>query len=200
MSTRTDTRSEGQPQRQDHWAHEGVYVMSWEQLGWALAGLTDDIIHSGFQPEAIVPIALGGLVPGMHFHHVFPDAEIHPVRVRRTVSTDIYSPKTSPALEAWDSWNPDALCGKRVLVVDDVVGTGETMHFVSRMLRQANVERIVECSLVCNLKVQSQPEFTAFVVDDWVVFPWEVQPALAEHVRLPLEGVSDYRGRHSEPT
>ena len=79
-----------------------------------------------------------------------------------------------------------ALCGKRVLIIDEVWDTGQTMMAVRRRVREAGGHPTVA---VLHYKpthstVDGEPDFWAAETDKWVVYPWDPdrQELLPSHV------------------
>ena len=95
---------------------------------------------------------------------------LYVVRVRRTTSDAIYSEKQEPALQVLTPIPP----GARVLVVDDIVGTGVTARLVTEHLETLGVRQLRFAALARNAKAATfTPDFCPLEVDNWVVFPWE---------------------------
>ena len=65
----------------------------------------------------------------------------------------------------------------RVLVVDDICGTGATLHTVVASLDAlANPALIRTVALCRNAGSSYEPDHWVWDVDDWVAFPWEPAP------------------------
>jgi len=163
------------------WTRKAIYVMTWEQVGDALETLANRIAAIGFEPDALVPIAVGGLVPAAYFHHRYPTADVLPIRVRRTASHALYSDKIPPEITTWFTGGPDAIRDKRILIVDDVNGSGATLRSVRTFVQQAGARSAVACVLASNTRSDDREAYSAFEVDDWVVFPWESRSETSQH-------------------
>lgn len=83
--------------------------------------------------------------------------------------------------------------GLRLLVCDDIYGTGATIHAVSTALAEAVYPRRVRTVTLCrNEGAIDFPDLWLWNVRDWVVFPWEQPPSSAALVR-PLPHASHLR-------
>lgn len=112
------------------------------------------------------------------------------LRARHNLSDDIYLPASGDVQIGADQTGAlaPAVTGRRVIVTDDICGTGATLTAVmDRMpgLHPAEVRSVVLC----------RSEAAAFTPDawiwdtrDWVIFPWN-DPAgqPTEMLRLPIE-------------
>lgn len=160
------------------WARAGCYVMEWDDFGRCVEVLRAQVDDSGFAPTAICAIARGGLLPAAYLATTLAVERSSSVRVRRTVDDTRYAAKVPPepvpvhALEL----RPD----DRLLVVDDIVGTGATAEVVLEALRPRCGE-VRLATLVRNHLAPEVADYCAAVIDDWIIFPWE--PAM--HDRPP---------------
>lgn len=62
-----------------------------------------------------------------------------------------------------------------VLIVDDIWGTGATMKAASGALAELGGRPVVSFTLCRNTGSVETPDFWAWDVDTWVVFPWEAR-------------------------
>lgn len=74
-----------------------------------------------------------------------------------------------------------ALAGRpagRVLVADDICGSGHTLSAVSRALTAKHGTACIRAAVLCrNAGSAVDPDTWAWDVADWVSFPWEPEPA-----------------------
>lgn len=103
----------------DH-RHTGVTEITWERFGGLCKGLA--LAVAPYDPEIIVGIAKGGVLPGAVVASLLR-REFYPVRLSRRRDDRIV--RDTPALL---TPMPEAVAGKRVLVVDEISATGETLR------------------------------------------------------------------------
>ncbi|MFH9069081.1 phosphoribosyltransferase [Streptomyces alboflavus] len=155
------------------WSRQGPYLLDWASFGVLVDDLADQVRADGFVPDAVLALARGGLTPAGHLTCALDVPVTHVVRVRRTADDSRYATKNPPVI---DSATPLPLgAGRRVLVVDDIVGTGETAAVVLGHLAAAGVaaDDVRFAAVVRNHQSSYVPEYCAAVIDDWIVFPWE---------------------------
>ncbi len=63
--------------------------------------------------------------------------------------------------------------GKRVLLVDDVCDTGETLKAAKELLKQYNPSNVIVATLFVKPSCEERPEVWVEESDEWVEFPWE---------------------------
>jgi hypoxanthine phosphoribosyltransferase len=145
-----------------------LIVVSWEALDELVARLADRV---GRDHDLVLAITRGGLVPaGMLAYRL----DLREILVAGAV---FYRPEGGTHDAPVIGHFPDAtlLAGQRVLVVDEVWETGETMTEVLGRVRAAGGTPV---SAVIHYKpgrsrVGGAPDHYAATVDDWVVYPYK---------------------------
>lgn len=120
-----------------------------------------------FQPEVLIGIARGGLT----LSHAI--AEGLNIRNIQTLSTELYD-----TTKKRDALSIKGFCefgdAKRVLVVDDIADSGETLKAIMEMLhtRHPKVE-FKTATLFYKKTSVYEPDFWINEADDWIDFFWE---------------------------
>lgn len=153
------------------WQRSVLYLLTWDGFDQAMQRLAEDVRGEGVPVDCVVGISRGGLIPAVALSHVLGVEQMRIVSVARNVGSGQYLDKQHPVVH-W-MFDREELRDKRVLVVDDVAGSGETLAHV-----RAEVDAV--CSEPCRTAVivrmrrgSSAPDLAAVELDDWVVFPWE---------------------------
>ncbi len=144
--------------------------ISWDKLEGLAAQLARAIKASGFKPDYLVGIAMGGLIP------LALVAERLKVKNVATVSARSYDEKTKKRGKLVISHVPRLQArGKKILLVDEIADTGETFKAVSKVLRKkCGAGDIKTAAIVVNTtRCRILPDFSVMNVDRWVVFPWD---------------------------
>lgn len=152
------------------WNHRHIYVLSWNKFEESIQSLLDKIVNSEYTPDAIVSIAKGGLVIGTKLAHLFDAQEFGIIYIKRNQTSDLFSIRKSPELY-WEKITD--ITDLNVLIVDDIVGSGDTMKIATEIVKGYNPRSIRTLGLVVNKNAGSYPDFFDIEVDDWIVFPWE---------------------------
>jgi hypoxanthine phosphoribosyltransferase len=137
-------------------------------------------------PEVIVGIARGGvpLARLLAARFSVPAVEL---TARHNRSDDIYLPATGQVALPDE---PDAALaahqGARVLLVDDICGTGSTYRAAVRWLAAQLAPAAVRTAALCRSKAAAfTPDTWVWDMLDWVVFPWNEPAQTSEDLIVP---------------
>jgi len=140
----------------------GVRELTWLEFGEVVRDLAARI-SAAFQPDVILGLARGGIVVGGALAAPL-DAEFLPVRVEKR-ARDRRSVPTFRVPEAR---------GRKVLVVDDVTNSGNTLEKAKALARRSGAKEVQAAALVVR-PGGSHPEWFAFETAQLMVFPWDYQ-------------------------
>jgi len=143
-------------------------VLSWEALDGLVARLAE---QTGRDFDVVLAIARGGLVPAGMLAYRLNLREI------LVVGAEFYRAEGGTHDRPLVGRLPagELLAGRRVLVVDEVWETGETMTEVLARLRASGANPV---SAVLHYKptrsrVSGAPDHHAAIVDGWVTYPYK---------------------------
>ncbi|NLA37677.1 MAG: phosphoribosyltransferase [Actinobacteria bacterium] len=158
---------------------EAVVDGAREELDYATFGLavrevSQQVVDSGYEPDWIVAIARGGLLIGGAVSYALSCKNIGVVNVEFYSDVDerLQVPvMLPPALNLAD------LQDTKLLIVDDVADTGETLKLVVDTC--APVVQEIR-SLVIYEKPRSliRPDYAWKQTDEWINFPWSTEAPL----------------------
>jgi hypoxanthine phosphoribosyltransferase len=147
-----------------------------ELLTWTEVDKLIDVLVPQFRGEfdAMVIITRGGIIPGGLL------SEVLNIKTILTASVDFPEQTSKAALLAWPNFlqfpEDTLLKGKRILVVDDVWGSGRTITAVkNRILGAEGLPEL--CVLHYNpyrsLFGTTRPEYYGAITDARIIYPWE---------------------------
>ena len=160
--------------------HEKGFHVSWDQLhrdARALAWRLDGKGPLDGEWKALVAITRGGLAPAMII------ARELDIRKVDTISVKSYDFQEQAEAEILKDVDRDLIGqGDGVLVIDDLVDTGNTLEVVRKMIPNAHFATLYA-------KPKGAPLVDSFITevsqDTWIFFPWD----------LALQYVEPYRGK-----
>ena len=157
-------------------------ILSWEDLFWDIVELGRLIKESGFKPDVLVAVARGGWVVG----RVLSDLLEVEVALGLTIKfyTGIDERDRRPRIVQPLGVN---LEDKNVLLVDDIVDTGETLWLARTHVLSKGASEVRTATPYVKPWARHKPDYYVKVVDKWVVFPYEYVETLKA---VASEGVS----------
>ena len=121
-----------------------------------------------YKPEAIVGLLRGGVIPARIFCDYFNvtlDFFAIDVKLYNGIGERMEEPKIR-------EFEEDLIRGNRILVVDDIADSGDTMRAVLNHLRTENIK---SATLYYKGTTKIKPDYYAEIVEEntWLNFPWE---------------------------
>lgn len=153
------------------WRQQRIYALSWLRFDELIMELASDMRLGGF--DAIVGIAKGGLIPAVRLAHLLDLPYAGTIAIKHNFNNEPFPTRSGAILSSVEL---QAIQQARILLVDDIVGSGQTLTLAVETLRAKGFNNLKSMSLAVNVQSTVRPEFFAIEVDDWLVFPWEMQP------------------------
>lgn len=149
-------------------------VLTWDRFGEAARSLAVDVAASGYEPQVVLAIARGGLLPASAVAYALDVKNVLTMNVEFYTGVDerLPVPVMLPPLPRQVD-----LAGARVLVVDDVADTGETLRLVLDFCAE-HVEQVRSAVLYAKPRSVVDPDFVWRRTDRWVNFPWSTLPTV----------------------
>ncbi|MCE4616403.1 MAG: hypothetical protein F7C09_04985 [Aeropyrum sp.] len=146
---------------------ELMYI-SWDDVDEAVREVAASIRRSGFEPNVIVGILRGGVVPARLLADELGVEDIGIVEVKLYTSIGVRKPR--PYIR-----QPLVLevRGRNVLVVDDVSDSGLTLQYAIEAVDLYMPSQVKTATLYIKPWTSLIPDYYARSVDKWIVFPWE---------------------------
>jgi hypoxanthine phosphoribosyltransferase len=149
----------------DYTTRKGIHPISWEDFHGICKALAKAVF--GFHPEIILAVGRGGYYPGTLLAHLL-QVEIYPVRISRRVN-DVVQFK-SPQ---WLVEPPPLVKGHRILVVDEICGSGETLTMVRKKAESLGVKEVRSAVMYAHTWGVSLPDYIGLVTDALLLNPWD---------------------------
>jgi len=143
-------------------------TMSWYDVEKAVTALATTLERE-FVPDMIVGIARGGLIPAVRLSHLLGDKLLRMIHIKFYKGVNLR--RERPELLADVGKLP-----KKVLLVDDVADTGETLEFVLKHVKEKGANEVRVATIAYKPKSRVKPDYYVFETDKWIVFPWEEMP------------------------
>ena len=148
----------------DYTTRTGVEAVSWERFATLAARLAE--LVEPLAPEIILGVARAGLFPATAVACALR-RELFPVRVTRRLNDEVRF--QSPV---WRTPVPAEVAGRRVIVIDEMADSGETLRLVAEAARAAGATHVATAALVAHSWASPAPDAVSLVTDAFVIFPW----------------------------
>ncbi len=178
------------------------YTVSWEEAYRLARILAHKIKSSGFQPDIIVGIARGGLVPARAICDFLLQKNLVSMKVEHWgIASTLGKAKIKVYI-------PIDISGKKVLIVDDVADTGDTFSETMDYVKSLAPEEVRTAVLQYKTCSTFAPDYWAEKLEGWkwIIYPWAiyedltgfiekvlVQPMTSEDIRKALKSNFDIR-------
>jgi hypoxanthine phosphoribosyltransferase len=156
-------------------------VPTWRQIYSMLLSQAEEIRKSSFKPDKIIAVSRGGWLPARVLSDLL-ETGVGSVGVEFYVG--VAETRKAPVLAQGVSV---VVAGKKVLVVDDVADSGESLKLVKVHVSQQGAKEIRVATVYCKPWSVAKPDYYARETRRWVVFPWEIK----ETVRKIVEKYGD---------
>ena len=144
---------------------QGVHPVSWEDFHGICKGLAQAV--SSYSPEIILAIGRGGYYPGTLLAHML-QVEIYPIRLSRRVNDIVKYKKPR-----WYIKPPRAVLDQRVLIVDEICGSGETIRMVKEKVEARGAKDIRSAVLYAHTWGVAVPDYIGLISDALILNPWD---------------------------
>lgn len=154
----------------------GALELSWELFGELCRALALKVVRE-YDPEIVVGIAAAGVIPGAVVAAML-QREFYAIKITRRGSEEGIRARPEILSAA-----PPQLAGRRVLLVDEICDSGETMRMALAAARDVGPAEIRTATSLVR-KGAWHPDYYALEADGVVVFPWDREVLDMEEMRL----------------
>ncbi len=149
----------------DYSTRAGVRPISWDDFHGLVKALA--VAVAPWRPEVVLPVLRGGAYPGALLAHIL-QVEVYPVRLTRR-QDDVVVRETP----LWLVEPPAAVAGRRVLVVDEMCSTGETLRLVRERALALGAAEARTATLYAHTWGADAVDYTGLITEELVLNPWD---------------------------
>ncbi len=145
-----------------------VDLVSWETVYHLSRALSKKILESGYKPDLVIGLARGGWVPARNL------CDFMGIKDLVSLKTEHWGITASPDGKAILKFplNVD-ITGKKVLVVDDITDTGESMILGAKHIKSLGPAEIKTATLHHVEGSKFLPDYVAQEISwKWMLYPW----------------------------
>jgi hypoxanthine phosphoribosyltransferase len=155
---------------------EGSFELSWELFGELCRALALRVAQD-YDPEVVVGIAAAGVIPGAVIAAML-EREFFAIKITRR-ENDTGRRGRPEVLSA----APPQLAGRRVLLVDEICDSGDTLRLALAAVRDVGPTDVRTATSLIHVGGY-EPDFYALAAEGTVIFPWDREVLDEESGRL----------------
>lgn len=144
---------------------EDVLDLSWELFGELCRALAVRVAGD-YEPDVIIGIAAAGVIPGAVVAAMLRK-EFHSIKITRR--GDEVGVRQRPEIL---SAAPPEVAGQRVLLVDEICDSGETLRLALAAVRDVGPSEVRTATSLIR-EGGYEPDYYALATDATVIFPWD---------------------------
>ncbi len=145
-----------------------IETPSWNQIHVLLVQLAEKIKESGFNPDIIVGVARGGWIPARIMSDMLENHKL--ANISAEFYVNIGKTKQQPVITQPIS---TTVKNMKVLVVDDLADSGESLKLVTDHLEKQGAQEIKIATIYYKPWSIIVPHYFEKQTRNWIVFPWE---------------------------
>lgn len=149
------------------YVEDPLYRLSWDEFMHISRDIALDAYKS-FGPTAIVGISRGGLIPAAVLASILR-CDLFPCMVTRRHKGELVRSKPEVIVSV-----SSKVAGERVLVVDEMVATGETMRIISAECKRLGA-RVTKTACIWAMSDSWKPTYYGIEASGYVMFPWDIE-------------------------
>lgn len=153
-------------------------VPTWNQIYKMLLNLAEKIRKNGFKPDVIVGVSRGGWPPARVLSDLLDNPNL--ANVKAEFYLGVAETKGEPVLTQPVS---TTVSGKRVLVVDEIADTGESLKLVKVHLIERGATEVKIATIHYKPWSIITPDYYEKKTSNWVIFPWEIKETIHKIVK-----------------
>ncbi len=147
-----------------------VKIVDWTEVERWSSSLSRSIVESGYAPDAIIAVARGGLVPARLLADMLSVKDVLSIRIEHWNETA--KPEEKAVVKEPLRAN---LSGKKILIVDDIADTGESLMLAKENVSSCNPKEAKTAAFQFIGKTSRfKPDFIAEQLSEWIwyMYPW----------------------------
>jgi hypoxanthine phosphoribosyltransferase len=158
--------------------------MDWDLFNKLARAVANKIIESSYQPDIIVGLARGGWVLSRVLCDYLGVKDLISLKVEHWGLTATQDGKAQIKYP----FDID-LTGRKVLVVDDITDTGESMMVAVDFIKEKNPDETRTAALRHIKSSKFTPDYYGDVIEwKWVIFPWNYTEDMCNIIPKAAEG------------
>jgi hypoxanthine phosphoribosyltransferase len=149
----------------DYENRQDIQLIGWNNFHALCKALA--LAVDAYAPELILAVGRGGYYPGTLLAHM-RQVEVYPIRLSRRVRDVV-----THATPQWLVGPPSLVQGQRVLIVDEISSTGETLMLAKQKVETLGASAVRSAVLYAHSWSAHIPDYIGLISDALLLNPWD---------------------------
>lgn len=156
--------------------------LTWQDVEKAALHIVRKMQRDGFQPDIIISLARSGLIPAALISYCIGNKQLYTIKAdfsKIQSNGKLQDLRSRPVLSQRIK---RSLKGLKILVVDEMTVSGETLKLVSNYLKTKKPKEVRYAVLYKQPWTQFNPHYYGQLIRQWPLYPWK---ELRNNIRDP---------------
>ena len=153
--------------------NKGEIKITWEDVERDTLHIVHAMAKNNFKPDVIISLARSGLIPAAMISYCLGNKQLYVIKAdfAKTQSNGkLQDLRSRPVLSQRIK---RSLKGLKVLVVDEMTVSGETLKLVSKYLKTKHPRQVKFAVLYQQPWSQFKPDYCGRKISAWPLYPWK---------------------------
>lgn len=152
---------------------EGTVNLTWQDVEQDVLDIIAKMKQDNFEPDVIISIARSGLIPASMIAYALGNKQLYVIKVDFSkVQKDGKDQELNERPTITQELSKD-ITGLKVLVVDEMVVSGETLKLVDAYMHIKNPAEARYAVLYKQPWAQFKPDYFGREIKEWPLYPWK---------------------------
>ncbi len=153
--------------------NKGEIKITWQDVERDTLHIVHAMAKNNFKPDVIISLARSGLIPAAMISYCLGNKQLYVIKAdfSKTQSNDnMQDLRSRPVLSQRIK---RSLKGLKILVVDEMTVSGETLNLVSKYLKTKHPRQVKYAVLYQQPWSKFKPDYCARTITAWPLYPWK---------------------------
>ena len=156
--------------------------LTWQDVEKAALHIVHTLQKDKFQPDIIISLARSGLIPAALISYCIGNKQLYTIKADFSKTQSSGKNQDLRSRPVLSQRIKRTLKGLKILVVDEMTVSGETLKLVSAYLKTKHPKEVRYAVLYRQPWSQFKPDYYGKLIKEWPLYPWK---ELRNNIRDP---------------
>lgn len=153
--------------------NKGEVKITWEDVERETLRIVHQMARDKFKPDIIISLARSGLIPAAMISYCLGNKQLYVVKVDFSKSQRSGKEQDLRSRPVLSQRIKRTLKGHKILVVDEMTVSGETLKLVSKYLKTKHPKQVKYAVLYKQPWSTFKPDYFGRLIRQWPLYPWK---------------------------